>query len=186
MIRLPTNWMEQQISHWTVRLVFGVLLLCAVGCGQSDEGRSQQDRPAGDAGKSAKYAPEDGSYDLSKDEDRGGHTLRKHVGRTDQELLERLQHERNISAASTWTDRTAAEQTVGEALRFNREKILSWQSRGYPRANLALHFNAHRVIGRTIRQGESQSSACSEAVIVLKAGSGVNFIVLTTYPEARD
>jgi len=29
-------------------------------------------------------------YNLERDEERGGHTLKKHVGRTDQELLERL------------------------------------------------------------------------------------------------
>ena len=29
-------------------------------------------------------------YDLVRDEERGGHTLKKHVGRTDEQLEERL------------------------------------------------------------------------------------------------
>src|SRR6516225_1507379 len=41
------------------------------------------------------------SRDLSQDEAAGGHILRKHVGRTDDQLLERLDRERNISGAST-------------------------------------------------------------------------------------
>src|ERR1700747_2434130 len=40
--------------------------------------------------------------DLSQDESAGGHTLRKHVGRSDDELRDRLRHERKLSAASTW------------------------------------------------------------------------------------
>jgi hypothetical protein len=40
--------------------------------------------------------------DLSQDE-AAGHVLRKHAGRTDDELRERLERERNISGASTYT-----------------------------------------------------------------------------------
>jgi hypothetical protein len=43
--------------------------------------------------------------DLGGDESRGGHTLARHVGRTDSQLLDRLAREPRISAASTYTDR---------------------------------------------------------------------------------
>ena len=39
--------------------------------------------------------------DLVADEAKGGHTLARHVERTDAQLRERLERERNISAAST-------------------------------------------------------------------------------------
>jgi toxin YxiD len=122
-------------------------------------------------------------YDLSKDEQRGGHTLDKHVGRTDDQLRERLDRERNISAASTWNDRDAAEQTVGEALRQEQAQIERWEARGERRPNLALHFDAGRVIGRSMRHGDSTSSPCTRAVIVLKTDGENSFYVLTTYPE---
>jgi hypothetical protein len=48
--------------------------------------------------------------DLSVDEDMGGHTLARHVGKTDAELRERLRREPNISTASTYTDRAAVGQ----------------------------------------------------------------------------
>jgi hypothetical protein len=166
------------------RLAWIVCLIIALisGCGQSPKSETrnestQSKRPGGNAGGVR--------YDLSKDEGRG-HTLKKHVGRTDEELFERLQRERDISAASTWTDRDAAEETVGRALQTEREKVENWERRGYPRSNLALHFNAGKVIGRSIRQGEKQSTPCTEAVIVLKAEGPESFFVLTTYPEARE
>jgi len=125
-------------------------------------------------------------YDLERDEERGGHTLKKHVGRTDEQLRERLEEERNISAASTWTDRESAETTVGEALRREHGRIENWMRRGYPRANLALHYDARRVIGRSLRHGYTQTVDCTSAVIVLRADGPDSFFVLTTYPEARE
>src|SRR5450759_1869875 len=41
--------------------------------------------------------------DLSHDEAEGGHILRKHVGQTDEQLRERLERERGITGASTYT-----------------------------------------------------------------------------------
>ena len=125
-------------------------------------------------------------YDLSRDEERGGHTLARHVARTDDELRERLARERNISAASTWTDRETAETVVAEALAAEHGRVDSWIRRGYPRVNLALHYNAGRVIGRSLRRGDSLTADCSSAVIVLRADGPESFYVLTTYPEARE
>ncbi|HEY4907434.1 MAG TPA: RNase A-like domain-containing protein [Candidatus Acidoferrum sp.] len=125
-------------------------------------------------------------YDLARDEQRGGHTLDKHVGRTDDQLRERLERERDISAASTWTDLTAAEETVAAALRANQVKIDRWNERGYPRTNLALHFDAGHPIGRTMHHAENSSEPCSGAVVVLKADRDGGFFVLTTYPEDRE
>jgi hypothetical protein len=125
-------------------------------------------------------------YDLSRDEELGGHTLARHVARTDDELRERLARERNISVASTWTDRETAEKVVAEALAAEGGRVDSWMRRGYPRTNLALHYNAGRVIGRSLRRGDSRTVDCSSAVIVLRADGPESFYVLTAYPEARE
>lgn len=125
-------------------------------------------------------------YDLARDEQHGGHTLERHVGKSDAQLRERLQDEPNIAAASTWTDREIAEVTIAEALHVERSRIDRWMRRGYPRANLALHYDAGHVIGRSIRRGGKQSENCTNAVIVLRAGGPDTFYVLTAYPEARE
>jgi Bacterial CdiA-CT RNAse A domain len=125
-------------------------------------------------------------YDLARDEERGGHTLKKHVSRSDEQLQERLRRERSISAASTWTDRETAEETVAKALRAERGRLENWMRRGYPRANLALHYDAGMPIGRSLRRGDTQTVNCTSAVIVLRADAPDSFYVLTTYPEARE
>jgi len=125
-------------------------------------------------------------YNLGRDEERGGHTLARHVARTDDELRERLAQERNISAASTWSDRETAGSVVAEALAAERSRVDGWTRHGFPRANLALHYNAGRVIGRSLLRGDSQTVNCSAAVIVLRADGPESFYVLTTYPEARE
>jgi hypothetical protein len=146
---------------------------------RASDTRADERNSAGKSGSSDRY-------DLGRDEQRGGHTLDKHVGRTDEELRERLDRQRDISAASTWTDRTAAEETVAAALRRNQDKVNRWNDRGFPRANLALHFDAGRPIGRTMHHNESSSEPCSGAVVVLKADRDGGFFVLTTYPEDRE
>jgi hypothetical protein len=172
-----------------------VLSLALVGCQSAPSDNRATSPEAASAGQPSTDAqprnPEtrpsrSDRYDLSRDERRGGHTLGKHVGRTDEELRERLERERDISAASTWTDRAAAEETVAAALRANQSKVDRWNERGYPRANLALHFDAGHTIGRTMRHGENTSEPCTSAVVVLKADRDGGFFVLTTYPEARE
>jgi hypothetical protein len=135
------------------------------------------------AGSLNSSPPAAGGYDLQRDEQLGGHTLRKHVGRSDEELRERLEQEPHISAASTWTNTELAEQTVAAVLRDQATRIAQWQARGERRANLALHYNAHREVGRSLGRGAPQPVPCTAAVLVLKA-NGDGFYVVTTYPEA--
>lgn len=130
--------------------------------------------------------PLDARRDLSVDEQRGGHTLARHVGRTDAELQERLARERGISAASTYSDRAAAESTVARALAQNATRVQSWLSRAGPHPNLALDYHgAGIVIGRSLARGQRTSVPCRDAIVVLKWTGGGDYYVLTSYPEAR-
>jgi toxin YxiD len=123
--------------------------------------------------------------DLTQDEAAGGHILRKHVGRTDEQLLERLDHERNISGASTYTDRATAEHAVGAAIAQSQDRIQRWLNRNGGHPNLVLDYDSDQPIGRTINRGESQSRACSHALVVLKYDPPSSYYVLTSYPECR-
>jgi len=172
---------------WIRVIFFGALLAPLYGCGQAPAPAApRREEPREARATESPSAPYAGRYDLQRDEDRGGHTLKKHVGRTDRQLQERLEHERNISAASTWTDLDSAETTVAAALRAERGRIENWMRRGYPRANLAMHYDAGRVIGRSLRRGDLQTDDCTAAVVVLRASGPDSFYVLTTYPEARE
>jgi toxin YxiD len=123
--------------------------------------------------------------DLSQDEAAGSHILRKHVGRTDEQLLERLDQERNISGASTYTDRATAERAVGAAIAQSQDRIQRWLDRSGGHPNLVLDYDSGQPIGRTINRGESQSRACSHALVVLKYDPPSSYFVLTSYPECR-
>ncbi|WP_213159410.1 RNase A-like domain-containing protein [Pseudomonas carnis] len=60
---------------------------------------------------------------LAAHEAAGGHLMEKHVGRTDQQLLDRLRQEPHIPAASTFHDRATAELAISKVLDNNQDKI---------------------------------------------------------------
>jgi hypothetical protein len=123
------------------------------------------------------------SHDLAPDERAGGHTLSKHVGRTDNELRERLAHE-DVSAASTYSDRTAAQIAVGNALEQNSNRIEQWIARS-KHPNLVLDYHGSQPVGRTLHRGESVSRPCADAKIVLRWLTSSEYYVLTSYPECQ-
>jgi hypothetical protein len=175
------------MKQWMTTTCLFILLFWVGGCSSPpDPGLPEMPRGEMSGAATPHGSPNEvARYDLARDEARGGHTLDKHVGRSDQELRDRLDREQNISAASTWTNREIAQETVGQAVRAEQDKIARWEERGYRRPNLALHFDASRVIGRSIRRGQESSSPATQAVIVLKADGPDSFYVLTSYPEDR-
>ena len=175
----------------TLPFMLAALVLVCANLGACGGGTTSttSNAPAGDGGAAPSPAAatrEEGRgprRNLGIDEQRGGHTLRKHVGRSDQELLERLEHE-NISASSTWTDRASAEEAVGEVLEHN-SKLERWLDRNGRKPNLVLDYHgspAHPV-GRCIARGTTQAEPAYDALVVLKAYGENDFYVLTAYPE---
>ena len=167
-------------------LAFLVLSLFQVAC-QSPQSGSTHYASGLSATREEHRAASGPARDLSQDEAAGGHTLRKHVGRSDDELRQRLHHERNIAAASTWNDRETAEHAVGSALEQNRSQIDRWLNREGGHANLVIDYDGDpsRPIGRTLRRDADQTEPCSHATIVLKWTGPNDFYVLTSYPECR-
>jgi hypothetical protein len=123
-------------------------------------------------------------YDLVADEKKGGHTIERHVGRTDDQLRSRLRTDPDISASSTFTDLETASLTVASALTQNSSRIKTWKTKGADRETLALDYSGSTVIGRSLRRGMERPVDCQEANIVLAPRGTDSFIVLTAYPEA--
>ena len=67
--------------------------------------------------------------DLARDEARGGHTLARHVGLSDEALRESLRREKRIAAASTFADRPTAEAVVGDTLARSADRVRAWTRR---------------------------------------------------------
>ena len=125
-----------------------------------------------------------GRYDLSRDEQLGGHTMARHVGRTEAQLKERLAREADISSASTYSDRGAAEKTVTATLGQDHERVEAWLNRSGSHPNLALQFHGREAIGTSIRRGDYKTEQCTDAAVVLRWDGDHAYHVLTTYPEA--
>ena len=126
--------------------------------------------------------------DLSIDESRGGHTLARHVGRTDDQLRQRLRSQPNISAASTYPDRETAEFVIGAILEAESSRIRSWARRTGSRPNLALRTKTPRgpPVGRVLERGRKAPAEAHHAVVVLKWDAAADrYYVLTSYPETR-
>ena len=164
---------------WVLALTLPVLTSCTSPKGQvRREGTGESKQTA----STSSARP----HDLSDDEASGGHTLSKHVARSDGQLRERLSREPNIAAASTYSDQATAEIAVSEALDQNRDRISRWSSRSnHP--NLVLDYDspAGRPLGRTLRRGESNPQPCAHAVIILRWSGSDRYYVLTSYPECR-
>ena len=133
----------------------------------------------------ASVAAAHAAHDLDHDESAGGHTLRKHVGLSDDDLRDRLQHDHHITAASTYTDRETAEHAVAAAISQSGHKIERWLARVGGHPNLVLDYDSPQPIGRTMVRGEGRAVACSHAVAVLKWAGPSNYYVLTSYPECH-
>jgi len=174
--------------RWTVA-AFIVLALSACGSSgsptsvQQNAGAAAASPPSPEQRPPVPTAP---VHDLAADEAMGGHTLQRHVGRSDADLIVRLHREPQISSASTYTDRETAERVIAVALRADNRAFTAWRDRTGRRPNFALRYRADHVIGRSMARGHSTSVPCDRAVIVLRWDEGrQRYYVLTSYPEAN-
>jgi len=164
---------------WLPCLAALALLGCDAGRGQGPDSGGPPAAAQADAGP---------ARDLRADERRGGHTLERHVGRTDAELRARLRRERRIAAASTYDDLATAERVVGETLRQEQSRVRRWAARQGRRPNLALDYESEPgiAIGRSLRRGARAVEPCHDAIVVLKWDDDAgDYFVLTSYPEVR-
>lgn len=169
-----------------IRIVLALALVGLAGCqSPPTNGNAAAPSKSNIEVRLETHATDGPSRDLSQDEALGGHVLRKHVGQSDDDLRDRLRRERNISGASTYTDRPAAERAIGDALGRNRDRIQRWLDRPGGHANLVLDYDSDQPLGRTLNRGDSQPRPCSHAVVVLKYDPPASYHVLTSYPECR-
>ncbi|MHC5546189.1 T7SS effector LXG polymorphic toxin [Bacillus subtilis] len=128
-------------------------------------------------GDSTPLAPGGG---LAAHEAKGGHLIYRHIGKTDEELLKRLQINKKIRASSSFTDRPTAERVANETLTKHKKEIEEWLNSdiGDP---LPLPYRGTEVIGRGVRKGSNEVKDMTNARIVLKKNEDGSFI-LTGYP----
>ena len=125
------------------------------------------------------------TIDLAADEALGGHTLARHVGKTEAELKERLAEEPHIPAASSFRSREEAERFVSEALRAKDRVIRRWLEFARPGERFPVYYRADEVVGYGIQRSTGMLQPMSRVVVVLKRTDQADkpYFVLTAYPE---
>ncbi|MGF6656632.1 hypothetical protein OKW34_007222 [Paraburkholderia youngii] len=76
----------------------------------------------------------------------GGHTILKHVGRTEAQLRERLRLESERRVVSSFRDLAAAEWAISKVMESNTSKIRNW-AQSNPRRDLVLYQDVGRKVG---------------------------------------
>ena len=96
----------------------------------------------------------------------GGHTLAKHVGKSEEYLRSRLAQEPRLKEASTFYNRQSAESAISAMLNRNRREVDRWLSG--TNEELALRGRAATSVGRLIPRRSKTSTAANGVKIVLR------------------
>ncbi|WP_434626329.1 RHS domain-containing protein [Pseudomonas sp. Z5-35] len=121
---------------------------------------------------------------LAAHEARGGHLIRKHIGRTDAQLAQRIEAEPNVPAASTFPDRATAESSAARAIASNEKKIEKFLNSKKGKTTIT-HTYA-KPVGVSLIRGHDDYAPAYKALFVLikdpKKPEG--YFLLTGFPEA--
>ena len=126
---------------------------------------------------------------LESQEVGGGHTIARHVGKSDRWLVNRLASQSRIRAASSFSSLASARRGIRTALSRYRTTINAWAATAGSRARRAWVYDGATALGRVAaRPSDAESSTNSITpttdlkVVVMADGAG-GCILLTAYPN---
>ncbi|WP_418304155.1 RNase A-like domain-containing protein [Pantoea alhagi] len=111
--------------------------------------------------------------------------MRKHVAKTDEELLARLAQSPDLKAATIFESLQQAEKFISAGLRANRFKIIRWANFGTNKKDLVIIWDAGTKVGYGFRQGSKIKWPVNHVKIVLKLQEyrRMPYYIVTAYPE---
>lgn len=114
----------------------------------------------------------------------GGHTIAKHIGKTEAELRARLAAESHVPMASTFKSLDIAERLLYRALHSNRVAIEAWARTAAPNSKYVINFVANEEVGMGVVRATGQLEKLSKLRIVLKLQfyQGKPYYILTSFP----
>jgi hypothetical protein len=114
----------------------------------------------------------------------GGHTIEKHVARTEAQLRERLANETDRKVVSSFTNLETAERVISRVMQANASRIRNWSQSSvtYP---LILKGSAGENAGYGIVRTTGKLVPLSNVQIVLrrKEYNGMPYYILTSFLE---
>ncbi|MCE7033523.1 hypothetical protein LY625_13020 [Lysobacter sp. GX 14042] len=130
-------------------------------------------------------APEVPGGGLIAHEDAGGHLIDRHVGKSEQWLVDRVNRD-NISAASSFIDLPEAERLVAETLMANQDGVDAWLD-GAGGNRLVIDASFDSRTGISVERGDSQAGDVYSVKLVLERSDrieDIGFRIVTGYPTA--
>lgn len=120
---------------------------------------------------------------LEAHEQAGSHLIERHVGKSEQDLLDRLNRE-NISASSSFRDLPAAEHFVAATIAENQAQVDAWLDGQGKRLVLEERFDAST--GISVKRGDTSAEDVFSVKLVLERSDalGIGYRIVTGYPTA--
>lgn len=127
---------------------------------------------------------ENGRRDVKLHETEGGHTIKMHVGKSENWLRNRLNSDSDIGDfASSFANESAANRVQGKAVNHFKNQIDKWL-KGESSKPLSIKFDMKEPIGIVVERGKSGYITTSNVrVILVKDRSPQGWHFLTSFPE---
>lgn len=126
--------------------------------------------------------------DPAVEETLGGHSIGKHVGKSDRHLRDRLKEEPNIPAASTYGSFTEAKKYMGKVAQARKVDIEMWLKSGKSKSRDFTAEFPGEAIGKRLTRAEAKRgdkpSPSEQATIVIKRDPSApnGYLVITSFP----
>lgn len=117
----------------------------------------------------------------------GGHTLERHIGKTPEELMERLQRRPGLGETSSFKNIAEAEKLISAVLRDNKHQIQMWIK--YIPPNMTARMRLSRIFnqptGILVQRGSRDIKTCYRVRVALefRPFNGKPYFILTAFPE---
>jgi hypothetical protein len=114
----------------------------------------------------------------------GGHTVARHVGKTDEWLVNRLSKSSRISAASTYPNAETATTHIQAALTAKTAMLNQWVRDAPAGATRAVDYLAGKVLGRIALRPPKLTNIINSKKMraVMRATTNGTCFLLTSYP----
>lgn len=121
---------------------------------------------------------------LQAQEDFGGHTIARHVGKTDEWLVTRLRKSSRISAASSYPNTATATTHIQAALTAKATMLNRWVRDVPVGATRAVDYEAKLDVGRIALRSPTLANIISSEKLraVMRVMTGGSCFLLTSYP----
>lgn len=114
----------------------------------------------------------------------GGHTVERHVGKSDEDLRVRLARDTRLSTASAWDSPEIAARVIDATLERHAGELVTWLARAPPGNRRVIDHRGRERVGRAIRAEDPRKVVpLTNARLVIEALGQGRWRLITAYPN---